>query len=171
MRLQHKFQAIKLSLQQVEIWTWAVIYDNTEEDRIHQLDRADQVTILPLRTGHCQLLSHHQRPKISHSDECPCGTGSHTSNHILQSCPTFNVLRCQTWPSPEDAHRKSGHTVAHCGLCPTHWTENLAWLGMQKKMKLQQQTHKKMFPFDFLFSLFYQMWQQYDLVQHTCAKE
>ena len=62
------------------------LYIGTEEDSIHQLDRAAQVTIFRLRTGHCQLLSHLHRLKISHSDECPCGTGPQTPNHILQSC-------------------------------------------------------------------------------------
>ena len=78
----------------------------TEEDSIHQLDRAAQVTIFRLRTGHCQLLSQLHRLKISHSDECPCGTGPQTPNHILQSCPTVDDLRGQTWPSPVEAHRK-----------------------------------------------------------------
>ena len=78
----------------------------TEEDSIHQLDRAAQVTIFRLRTGHCQLLSHLHRLKISHSDECPCGTGPQTPNHILQSCPTFDDLRRQTWSNPVEAHRK-----------------------------------------------------------------
>ena len=78
----------------------------TEEDSILQLDRAAQVTIFRLRTGHCQLLSHLHRLKISHSDECPCGTGPQTPNHILHSCPTFDALRRETWPSPVDAHRK-----------------------------------------------------------------
>ena len=45
----------------------------TEEDSIHQLGRAAQVTIFRLRTRHCQLLSHLHRLKFSHSDECPCG--------------------------------------------------------------------------------------------------
>ena len=78
----------------------------TEEDSIHQLDRAAQVTIFRLRTVHCQLLSHLHRLKISYSDEWPCSTCSQTPNHILQSCPTFNGLRRQTWPSPVGAHRK-----------------------------------------------------------------
>ena len=78
----------------------------TEEDSIHQLDRAAPVTIFRLRTGHCQLLSYLHRLKISHSDECPCGTGPQTPNHILQSCPTLDALRRQTWPSPVDAHSK-----------------------------------------------------------------
>ena len=77
-----------------------------EEDSIHPLDRAAQVTIFRLRTGHCQLLSLLHRLNISHSDECPCGTGSHPPNHILQSCPTFNALRYQTWPSLVEANRK-----------------------------------------------------------------
>ena len=75
----------------------------TEEDSIHQLDRAALVTIFRLTAGHCQLLSHLHRLKISHSDEC---TGPQTPNHILQSCPTFDDLRRQTWPSPVEAHRK-----------------------------------------------------------------
>ena len=37
----------------------------TEENSVHQLDRAAQVTIFRLRTGHCQLLSHLHRLKIS----------------------------------------------------------------------------------------------------------
>ena len=78
----------------------------TEEDSIDQLNRAAQVTIFRLKTGHCQLLSHTHRLKISNSDECPCGRGPQTPNHILQSCPTFHALRRQTWSSPVDAHRK-----------------------------------------------------------------
>ena len=76
----------------------------TEEDSIHQQDRPAQVTICRLGTGHCQLLSHLHRLNISHSDECPCGTGPQTPNHILQSCPTFDSLRHQTWPSSVDSH-------------------------------------------------------------------
>ena len=78
----------------------------TGEDSILQLDRAAQVTVFRLRTGHCQLLSHLHRLKISHSDEWPCGTGPQTPNHILQSCLTFDALRRQIWPSPVDVHRK-----------------------------------------------------------------
>ena len=86
---------------------WRQRFDiGTEDNSIHQLDREAQVTIFRLRTGHCQLLSHLHRLKISHSDKCPCRTGPQTPNHILQSCPTFDALRCQTWPSPEDANRK-----------------------------------------------------------------
>ena len=78
----------------------------TEEDSIHQLDRAAEFTIFILRTGHCQLLSYLHSLKISHSDECPCRTGPQTPNHILQSCPTFDTLRCQTWPSPVEASQE-----------------------------------------------------------------
>ena len=111
----------------------------TEEDSIHQLDRAAQVTIFRLRTGHCQLLSHLHRLKISHSDECPCGTGPQTPNHILQSCPTFDDLRRQTWSSPVEAHRKLWGPVETlrqtADFALTHRTEDLAWPGTQKKKK------------------------------------
>ena len=78
----------------------------TEEDSIHQLDKAAQVTIFRLRTGHCQFLSRLNRLKIFHSDKCPCSTSPQTPNHILQSCPAFDALRSLTWPSLVDAHRK-----------------------------------------------------------------
>ena len=110
----------------------------TEEDSIHQLDRAAQVTIFRLGTGHCQLLSHLHRLKISHSDECPCGTGPQTLNHILHSCPTFDDETpdmAQSGGGPQEALGTSWDTAADCGLGLTHWTENLAWPGMQKKKK------------------------------------
>ena len=57
----------------------------TEEDSIHQLDRAAQVTIFKLSTGHCQLLSRPHRLKISHLDECQCGTGPRTPTTFCNS--------------------------------------------------------------------------------------
>ena len=71
----------------------------TEEDSIHQPDRAAQVTIFRLGTGRCQLLSLLHRLKTSHSDECSCCTGLQTPNHILQSWRTFDALRRHTWLS------------------------------------------------------------------------
>ena len=61
------------------------------------LNRAEQVVLFRLRTGHSRLLSHMHRLKISHTDECPCGTGIQTTEHVLRECPTFNTLRQETW--------------------------------------------------------------------------
>ena len=36
---------------------------------------------------------------ISHTDECPCGTGTQTPEHLLQECPQYNDLREKTWNS------------------------------------------------------------------------
>ena len=96
------YSDVKITLRNSFRKEWRQRLDiGTEEDSIHQRDRAAQVTIFRLRTGHCQLLSHLHRLKISHS-----GTGPQSSNHVLQSCPTFDVLRRQTCPSPMEAHRK-----------------------------------------------------------------
>ena len=90
-----------LSVSTSPVWVccvWCLRLDiGTEEDSLHQLDRAAQVTIFSLRTGHCQLLAHLHRLNISHSDECSCGSGPQTPNHILQSCLTFEALRRHTW--------------------------------------------------------------------------
>ena len=82
--------------------------------------------------------------QISHSDECPCGTGPQTPNHILQSYPTFDALKRQTWPSPVDAHRKllgpveTLRQTADFALL----TEDLAWPGTQKEEEETEAGHK-----------------------------
>ena len=70
----------------------------TGTDPIHQLQRHQQTILFRLRTGHCRLLSHLHRLKISHTDLCPCGTGPQTPEHILQYCPAHQALRKHTWP-------------------------------------------------------------------------
>ena len=80
-----------------------------EKDYLETLDRTQQVIIFRVRTGHCRLLSHLYRLRLAHTDECPCGTDSQTPEHILQSCPSHNTLRQETWPYPVDLNEK---------LCP-----------------------------------------------------
>lgn len=75
-------------------------------DAIHLLQRQQQTILFRLRTGHCRLLSHLYKLKISHTNECPCGTGLQTPTHILQFCPKYNVLRCQTWPMGAELNKK-----------------------------------------------------------------
>ena len=36
--------------------------------------------------------------RIGHTEQCPCGTGSQTTEHLLQSCPTYEPLRKGIWP-------------------------------------------------------------------------
>ena len=128
----------------------------TEEDSIHQLGRAAQVTIFRLGTGHCQLLSHLHRLKISHSDECPCGTGPHSplpttscspalpstcrnSRHNPvrwmptgssgdggRHCRWLQVLPCSLDWKSSRAGPWDTHTADDCRFCLAHWTENLA---------------------------------------------
>ena len=49
----------------------------------------------PLRTGHHHLdYPLYPTLSIGHTQQCPCGTGSQTTEHLLQSCP----LRKGIWP-------------------------------------------------------------------------
>jgi len=71
-----------------------------KDDPFHKLSRAEQVIIFRLRTGHNRMNHHlYKKLKIGQTDQCPCQTGSMTTEHLLQSCPTFQVLRLQTWAS------------------------------------------------------------------------
>ena len=79
---------------------------STGDDPIHQLQRHQQTILFRLRTGHCRLLNHLHRLKISHTDQCQCGTGTQTPAHILQNCPAHNALRRQTWPEGAELQDK-----------------------------------------------------------------
>ncbi|KAK7116490.1 hypothetical protein V1264_002161 [Littorina saxatilis] len=44
-------------------------------------------------------MNHHLFTKfrIGQSDQCPCQTGSMTTEHLLQTCPLHDGLRSQIW--------------------------------------------------------------------------
>ena len=58
------------------------------------LTRREQVTVFWLRTGHKRLNYHlYSKLRIGYTEQCPCGTGSQTTEHLLQSCPIYEPLR------------------------------------------------------------------------------
>ena len=63
-------------------------------DPYYLLTRREQVTVFRLRTGHNRLNYHlYSKLRIGHTEQCPCGTGSQTTEHLLQFCPTYEPLR------------------------------------------------------------------------------
>ena len=77
-----------------------------EKDSIQDLDRGQQTIIFRLRTGHCRLLHHLYRLRISHTPTCPCETGIQDPEHVLQSCPTYTRERTTIWPEATDVKQK-----------------------------------------------------------------
>ena len=73
--------------------------DHNPADAIHQLKRQQQVVVFRLRTGHCRLNYHMHRLGLSHTPDCPCSTGPHTPEHVLQTCPLHLDLKIQLWPN------------------------------------------------------------------------
>ena len=68
-------------------------------DPFHLLPRREQVVIFRLRTGHNRLNHHlYTKFRIGQTEQCPCMTGSHTIEHMLQSCPLHEALRQRIWP-------------------------------------------------------------------------
>ena len=86
--------------------SWRARLGPREKDETDHLTRRQQIIIFRLRTGHCRLLAHLNKIRVSHTDECPCGTESQTPEHILQSCPLYDNLRRATWPNGEDVQEK-----------------------------------------------------------------
>ena len=76
-------------------------------DPYYELSRQEQVIIFRLRTNHNRLKYHlYHKFRIGESDQCPCGTASQTSLHILQSCPLLETQRNRFWPNPVSETRK-----------------------------------------------------------------
>ena len=76
-------------------------------DPYYLLSRREQVTIFRLRTGHNRLKHHlFTKLRIGSSEQCPCGTGSQTTEHLLQSCPQHGALRDRIWPTPTRVAQK-----------------------------------------------------------------
>ncbi|GFR59703.1 hypothetical protein ElyMa_000060800 [Elysia marginata] len=57
-------------------------------------------------TGHCRLLNHLYRLRVSHTDECRCGSGIQDAEHVLQRCPRSKILRTETWPTELSLQQK-----------------------------------------------------------------
>ena len=72
--------------------------DYNPGDAIHDLKRHQQVVVFRLRTGHCRLRAHLYRLGLSPTPNCPCETGLHTPEHVLQDCPLHHDLRIKLWP-------------------------------------------------------------------------
>ena len=48
------------------------------------------MTVVRLRTGHDRPSYRvYSKRHVSHTEQCPCGTGSLTTEHLLRSCPLY----------------------------------------------------------------------------------
>ena len=119
-------------------WQWTEKHNPPIGDDWSNLTRREQTTILRLRTGHNRLLHHQHRIGLSHTPECPCGTGLQNAEHILQWCPLHREAR--NLPGlMEQPWRKSSGALSHsCKLQPT-LSEKLDCqcdLKLQRKAKI-----------------------------------
>ena len=66
----------------------------TIHDDYHKLDRAGQVILIHLRTGHNRLNAHmYKKMKLVPSSMCICNIEDQTTQHILQRCPNLTNIR------------------------------------------------------------------------------
>ena len=71
------------------------------------LIRREQVAVFKFRTGNNRLNFHlYSKLRIGHTEQCPCGTGSQITEHLLQSCPIYEPLRKGIWPDHTPVARK-----------------------------------------------------------------
>ena len=77
-------------------------------DPYYLLTRREQVTQCSgSGTSHNRLnYDLYSKPRISHTEQCLCGTGSQTTEYLLQSCSLYEPLRKGIWPDHTPVARK-----------------------------------------------------------------
>ena len=73
------------------------------------------------------LSDHGPKLSICHTEQCTCGTGSQTTEQLLQSCPLYELLRKGIWPDHTPLARKfygsRGGPTMYWHLHRGHWIE------------------------------------------------
>lgn len=111
------FHEIKTIIKTNQRRAWQLQHRrHNPNDSYHLLRRGEQVKIFRLRIGH-NCLQHHLFTKfgIRQSNECPCVEGPVTSDHILQSCPTYAAMRTKLYGILEDL-RRTANFIRETGL-------------------------------------------------------
>ena len=118
---------------------------HNKADPYFLLTRREQVTVFRLWTGH-NCLNYHLQSKlrIGHAEQCLCGTGSQTTENLLQSCPIYKPLRKGIWPDPTPVARKLydslGEPAMHCHLHRGDWSIHL---GNETKRRRRRSSQRR----------------------------
>ena len=95
-----------ITFQEKKTLIKAIRKEDQQTDNYHCLDRARQVILFRLRTGHNRMNKHLHRLKLVPSPTCACGQTAQTAEHILQDCHLMNQLRKEHWPTETDINTK-----------------------------------------------------------------
>ena len=110
-------------------------------DPYYLLTRREQVTVFRLWTGHNRLNYHlYSKLRIGHTEQCSCGTGSQTTEHLLQSCPIYEPLRKEIWPDHTPVDRKLYGSLRdlRCTATFTEETGVSIWRTIRRRCLLWQ---------------------------------
>ena len=79
---------------------WKQQHPNSNQPgNLHKLNRAEQVILFRLRTGHNRLNAHMcSKFKVGEFKICPCNTDIMTAEHLLKLCQLHGALRWDMWP-------------------------------------------------------------------------
>ena len=101
------YPEVKTILKAKQHSKWRHKHPRYKADPYYLLTRREQTTVFRLRTVHNRLNYHlYSKLCIGHTEQCPCGTGSQTTEHLLQSCPIYEPLRKGIWPDHTPVARK-----------------------------------------------------------------
>ena len=79
--------------------------------------------------SHLLTQSQYSKLHIGHTEQCPCGTDSPATEHLLQSCPLYERLRKGIWPDYTPIACKLfsslGEPMMYCHLHRGDWSFHL----------------------------------------------
>ena len=111
----------------------------SKADPYYLLTRRKQVTVFGLRTGHNRLIYHLcSKLRIGHTEQCPCGTGSQITEHLLQSCPIYEPPRKGIWPDHTPVARKLYGSLGDLRFTATFIEETGLSIWRTRRRKIPQ---------------------------------
>ena len=84
--------------------------------------------------------------RIGHTEQCPCGTGSQTTEYLLQSCSIYEPLRKGIWPNHTPVARKLYGSLGDLRYTATFMEENgvSMWRTSRRRSHVWRRTDKKL---------------------------
>ena len=128
-----------LNAKQHSKWRYQRPWYN-KADPYYVLTRQKQMTVF--RTGHKRLNYHlYCKLCIGHAEQCPCGTGSQTTERLLQSCPSYS--KRDIWPDHTPVAHKLYGSLGDLQCTATFVEEIEAFIRRRRRRRRRRRWRRR----------------------------
>ena len=139
----------KIWLKSLHAVTNIQIFTIQDRQPSGQTQLITQINMILIWIGHNRLHHHlHSKLWISHKEQCPCGTGSQTTKHLLQSCPIYEPFKKGIWQDHTPVARKlySSLVDLRCTATSIEETGVSIWRTRRRRRRYTARLNKLKYP-------------------------